>query len=300
MNDSAPLAVLDIGSNTSILLIARLSKNTPYVPEILEDQIFYTGLGEGLKLSKKGYISPQALKRQEECFAAVKKKVEHHHATILRAVGTESARRAKNVNELKLLGSRYGFKVEVISGVQEAELSRWGALLPFAGKTNTVVLDIGGASTEWSTSSDTFSVPLGSVSLTEAFFSHDPPEKSEITKLEQYINKTLSECLDQKKIRNPFRLVACSGTAFTLTCLENKTEENLNKKIMNINKVREWQKKLFSLTCQQRAKLKGMPYYRANIILAGVTLLEQTMYFLKVKEFILSTFGLRHALLYCK
>ena len=85
-----------------------------------------------------------------------------------------------------------------------------------------------------------------------------------------------------------------------LLLLQNKGQRALNKKTMHIDQVYQWKKRLSSLTGKQRAQLKGMPHDRANILLAGVILLEQLMHFLKIKEYILSTFGLRHALLYSK
>ena len=190
------------------------------------------------------------------------------------------------------------FFLDIISEEEEAKRSRQGALfhLPVPPESS-VVLDIGGASSEISTPHEFFSLPIGSVSLTERFIQKDPPAKREIFLLMNEIKKEISAipfCFSKD-----FVLVATAGTPATLAALENKTDKlhDLHGEKLSRKQVCLWWEHLFGLSFQERKKLQGMPLYRADVMPAGLSILKELMYQFQWNECIVSITGLRYGLL---
>ena len=223
------VAVMDIGSNTSLLLIARLFPNKKV--EVLEDRLFYTRLAEGFprlheslesKKEPEKYIQPQALKRQAHFFEQARALLRPHFVQHVKCVATAAGRQAQNKEQLITLSQQYGFCLNIISPEEEAQLSWKGALfkLPVLPKT-AVVLDIGGASTEISSQKNLFSLPMGSVNLTESFLPTDPPTNQETQCLEHHIKQEIHRIpfsFPQKSI-----LVATAGVPTTLALMQNQS-----------------------------------------------------------------------------
>ncbi len=307
--DTQTVAVMDIGSNTSLLLIARLFSNKKV--EILEDRLFYTRLAEGFHrprpTGQKGqqgpgrYIQPQALKRQGRVFEQARELVRHYSVQQVKCVATAASRQAKNKEQLIALGRQYGFCVNIISPEAEARSGRTGALfkLPVLPKT-AVVLDIGGASTEISSEQDCFSLPMGSVNLTERFLPTDPPTEQETERLEHHIKQEIHRIpfsFPQKSI-----LVATAGIPTTLAFMQNQSPDSsafheIHGTTLSLKQVEEWHKNLFCLPLEERKKLKGLPIYRADVMPAGLSVLKQIMHRFCWKQCVVSMTGLRYGLL---
>ncbi|MDE0118390.1 MAG: hypothetical protein OXM55_00080 [Bdellovibrionales bacterium] len=355
------MAAIDIGSNTSLLLIARISKEQASQVEILEDQLFFTRLAQreppvdipnrsrktgrqavtfpsrengNLSLEEKQgsnrigtKISLEALERQKNFFKRAKKLIHQYSVEKIKCVATAAARQAQNAQELLSMGKEHGFSIDIISAEEEALISRKGALFRLSvNPISAVVLDIGGASTEISTNHQCFSLPIGSVNLTEEFIYNDPPTKKEIQRLTEKIQaelRTIPFSCSKKSV-----LVAVAGTPTTLATLENKTDNSspsgrtpsplsrlfplrdgflnpefsntirIHGKKLSINQVQHWWEHLFQIPVEKRKTLKGMPFYRADVMPAGLSILKQVMNQFQWKECLVSITGLRYGLLH--
>ena len=311
---------MDIGSNTSLLLIACLSKENPSDSKILEDQLFFTRLAQfelsvgkvepffkknndlrdQERLQKKSYlnISYEAFERQKLFFKTAKELVHQYSVEKVKCVATAAARQAQNAKELLLMGKKYGFSIDIISAAEEARISRQGALFQLSvDPISAVVLDIGGASTEISTAHQCFSLPIGSVNLTEEFIHNDPPEEEEIILLTKKIQRELNSIpfsFSKKSL-----LVAVAGTPTTLATLENKTDnlKDLHGQTLSVEQVQHWWEYLFNLSFEKRKNLEGMPVYRADVMPAGLSILKQVMHQFQWSECVVSITGLRYGLL---
>ena len=290
------MAIIDIGSNTSLLLIAKLSTGSHPLPSILEDQLFFTRLAEGF--SQKREIRKSALKRQKLFFEKAQKVIQKYAVEEIRCVATEAARTAENSDQLLSLGKTYGFSVNIISSEKEAILSRKGALFQLPVEdSSVVVLDIGGASSEISTCHQFYSIPIGSVNLTEEFLHSDPPKETEIMALTKKIQKELD--LISISFSKCSTLVATAGTPTTLAALKNKTEKisTLHGQKLSKQEVHLWWEYLFKISKERRKNIKGMPFYRADVMPAGLSILVEVMSRFKWIECTVSTTGLRYGLL---
>jgi exopolyphosphatase/guanosine-5'-triphosphate,3'-diphosphate pyrophosphatase len=290
------VAAIDIGSNTSLLLIASLSDGPGQTPDILEDQLFFTRLAEGFSKEKK--IQNTALERQDIFFKKARKILEQYSVKQVKCVATAAAREAQNSHQLIAIGKQHGFSIDIISAEEEARISRKGALfqLPVNDKS-VVVLDIGGASTEISKAQQFFSLPIGSVNLTERFLHSDPPKECEILSLMKKIKSEIK--LIPFPLSKDLTLVATAGTPTTLAALKKKREklDELHGEKLSVEQVHLWWEYLFNLSVEKRKDLKGMPFYRADVMPAGLSILKQVMHQFQWDECIVSITGLRYGLL---
>ena len=139
------LAAVDLGSNSFRLEIGKVEgahiARHGYWKETVR---LAAGIDESKRLTKKSIdIAIETLARMNERLRGMKS--EH-----VRAVGTETLRQARNLDEFLLEAQHaLGFPIEVISGREEARLVFEGCTrtLP-PSSARRLIVDIGGASTE--------------------------------------------------------------------------------------------------------------------------------------------------------
>lgn len=137
------LGVVDLGSNSFHLMIARIEKGHYTVLDTLKEPV---RLRQGL--DPKGEIDPASQARAMACLERFAQRL--RGTDYIRVVGTNTMRRAKNTRAfLKKIEEILGEQVDVIGGIEEARLIYLGVAsnLPLSEKRN-LVIDIGGGSTE--------------------------------------------------------------------------------------------------------------------------------------------------------
>src|SRR5919202_6508225 len=139
----APIAVVDLGTNSTRLLVAEVVDGR--VRELVRRSTV-TRLGEGVDGS--GRLAPAAIERVLDVLAGYRDLIDEHGAEAV-AVATSAARESANRDDL--LGpmrDRFGIEARTISGDEEARLTFLGATAAREGDAATLVIDIGGGSTE--------------------------------------------------------------------------------------------------------------------------------------------------------
>src|ERR1022692_2800898 len=185
------LATIDVGTNTALLLVARVGPDGAV--EALDERAEITRLGRGI--GGDGALGAEGIERTLTAlrgYAAIA----HRHGATITAVGTEALRRAPNAAAfLAPAAEILGVPIEVIDGGREAALTFRAvtAAFPDALAAELVVVDIGGGSTEIVIASAgqvkfKVSLPLGSVRFTERFIRHDPPEAAEAAAIAQTVD----------------------------------------------------------------------------------------------------------------
>jgi exopolyphosphatase/guanosine-5'-triphosphate,3'-diphosphate pyrophosphatase len=178
-------AAVDIGSNSVRLKIARLTGGR--LRAVHEDREV-TRLGEST--FRSGFLTPEAMAETVKVLRRFHRATQQVVTDSVRVVATSALRDARNAQAfLEWVRSATGWKVEIISGVEEARLIHLGLVsaLRVAAST-TLMIDLGGGSCELTVSRqghirDTVSLPLGAVRLTDEFLRHDPPRKGELKRL---------------------------------------------------------------------------------------------------------------------
>ena len=187
---AGPVAAIDIGTiSTRLCILDARAANDASGTEIRKATVTHTG--EGLRSSKR--ISADAFDRLRACLIEYRAEIDDAEVQSISVVATAVARNASNVAVLSaLVAEVLGVELEVISGDREAELGFAGAVggLDAAvvdDRSMVLVIDVGGASTEFSLGSmrDGFergySADMGASLLTDAYLFADPPAADELS-----------------------------------------------------------------------------------------------------------------------
>jgi exopolyphosphatase / guanosine-5'-triphosphate,3'-diphosphate pyrophosphatase len=226
------------------------------------------------------------------------------------AVGTSALRDADNSAEvLSRFKQQLGLDVRIISGDEEAALSFLAVQrgLPLNGR-ELLVVDVGGGSTEFIRGSEAgisqaVSINIGSVRLTEQFLHSDPVPKEECEAMRLVIERELAllpyQWLKDGSILN---LVGIAGTFTTLAAVEKRLARYAHGEVhgsrLTLSEVRRQVALYQGKTIAERKAIDGLEPKRADVILAGATLIERIMVFFHLQQAIVSDHGVRYGLLH--
>lgn len=294
-------AAVDIGSNSVRLKISRLSSHR--LVEIHEDREV-TRLGEAVFQS--GFLSPEAIAVTVKVLRRFHRATQRAAADAVRVVATSALRDARNSQAfLEWVRSATGWKVEVISGIEEARLIHLGLTSSLrVNASHVLMIDLGGGSCELTVSKkghilETVSLPLGAVRLTHDFVHHDPPRKSEIRQLRGLITREIGRVRLRILEANPKIVIATSGTAEALARVCQALYRTKSQRGMTVSRLqmRRIAKTLTRLSLVERRKVPGIGVRRAEIIVAGAAVYDALLEHGKLGGFRYSPLGLRDGLL---
>ncbi|MCB9842281.1 MAG: Ppx/GppA family phosphatase [Phycisphaeraceae bacterium] len=305
----ARLAAIDVGTNSIRLMVAEARDDGGY--RVLDDEKAVTRLGAGL--IETGRMPSDAIVATAEAVARMQRIAEGHGATHLRAVATSAARDASNRDELiRAVHERTGIRLEVISAQEEARMSFRSAAHAFdLSNINAAVSDIGGGSTEVVLSAagvvDRMHLfRLGAVRLTEKFGVGDRVDNGTIKAMRSEIRETLRDAAG----KHPFMPQMLIGTGGTFTALarvslllgsdEDASDLlpfNVRGHEMQHAEVRHLIDWFREMSVGERAKVPGMTKDRAEVIVAGATILDCVMEWLGVNTVRVHDGGIRDGLM---
>lgn len=201
-------AVIDLGTNTFNLLIADTQTR-----QVLFQTKEGVALGMGGINEKR--LSPAAIQRAFEALQKFKDKCDALEVNAIRAIGTSAMRDATNANELiEKVATELKISIEVISGLQEAELIYKGVALSHTFDEPALIMDIGGGSTEFIVADLkgpilAHSFDIGVSRLFQLFDYQDPLSIQDIERVENYLNQ---HCAHFFKQQLPKVLIGASGS----------------------------------------------------------------------------------------
>src|SRR5512146_2490305 len=214
----ATFAAVDIGANSVRLKIARLRNNR--LVELADDREVVR-LGESV--FRSGLLDPKAMAQTVKVLQRFHREAQKHGATVVRVVATSSLRDARNSSAfIEWVESATGWRIEVISGLEEGRLIHFGVMTNAQVHADRVLLmDLGGGSCEITISvdrqiRDIVSLPLGAVRLTREFLRHDPPKKKEMARLHRFLAEEVGRIAARITATHVHRMIATSGTAAAL------------------------------------------------------------------------------------
>ena len=294
-------SVIDIGTNTILLLIAQKSYDSDF--NVLHDEHNISRLGSGIV--KKGEISKDAFDRVENFLKRYIFLSEQFNVDKIISVGTSGLRSATNRNQFLIeMKNRTGLDISILSGLEEAEGSYIGGLYDLNVKEDyRVLIDIGGGSTEvvygfGNKIIDKISIEIGAVKIKEKFYIEQPIDKKVIDQARYFIREKFSEIFDIPG--NP-TFVGVAGTVTTLGEMEHTTNKNIpkevNGKILTIENVRNLSFILNLLDINRIKKIPQVNPERADLLPAGSLILEEYMNKFEINELVVSTSGLRYGVM---
>jgi exopolyphosphatase/guanosine-5'-triphosphate,3'-diphosphate pyrophosphatase len=299
------LATIDIGTNTTLLLVAEANG---VAISVLEDRAEITRLGRGI--GKDGGLGQEGIDRTLAALSGYAVLARVHEAPIF-AIGTEALRRAPNAADfLCRAAALLDTPVEVIDGERESALTFLAAKLSFpemAAQTMMVV-DIGGGSTEVIVARGGAvefcrSLPLGSVRLTERHIHHDPPLAHELEAVRAEVVGQLAQTPFPCATDRPC-LVGVAGTVTSLAAMVQNLRSYdpalVHGYRLTLPALQRQTDRLRASTQKEREAMAGLDPRRADVILSGALILLEIAQRVGVTEVLVSDRGIRWGLLYEK
>jgi exopolyphosphatase / guanosine-5'-triphosphate,3'-diphosphate pyrophosphatase len=272
---SEPLyAAIDCGTNSTRLLISDGSTT-------VDRRMRVTRLGAGV--DRTGRLDPDAVGRTLDVLRDYREVMDRHGVSGVRIAATSAARDAGNREDF--FGSAaevIGTAPELLSGTEEAELSFRGATTGLDLPGRSLVVDIGGGSTEFALGAGTMeasiSVDMGCVRMTEKYLRHDPPLPEELSnclaEVEQHLDDVSREVPDAG---NAVRFVGLAGTVATVAAVEMGLSEYDRDAIHHFVLTRSAAEDVFRTLATEsladRVHNPGLESGRADIIVGGCCVL---------------------------
>ncbi|MGI6565976.1 MAG: Ppx/GppA family phosphatase [Firmicutes bacterium] len=294
------IAIIDVGSNSVRLIIMDIG------PEGEHHQI--ENVKETVRLVENtgpdGSLHPKAQDHAVETVALFARLCEVRGVDKILAVGTAAVRRAPNRGELLArLQRETGIEVKVLTGEEEADLDYIGVVNAVAPETG-LIIDVGGGSTkligyrnrlkeEWA------ALPFGSVTLTRDFLARGRIEPASLAALEDFLTEKLARFpwLSQYDT-----VVALGGIARTLARIDRRRRDyrpdiSHGYELLpeSVEDILRW---LARLDLQGRWRVAGMSRERADVIVAGIAVINQLLQVSGSSRVVTSRSGLRDGLLY--
>lgn len=291
-------AIIDIGTNSVRLLIAEKDEKEEW--KVLKKDLRSTRLGEGM--TDKAFIGRGPRERTLQAIQEFTAAARLAGASEIYAYGTSIMRDAANGGEFSdEVTAATGIPVRILSGKEEAYYSYIGA----AGTSGVVtsVVDIGGGSTEICMGFGTdigmrHSFKLGCVRCSKQFDTTTPRGLAELKK----------HCFDLfrhtellQAVKNVKRWIGVGGTVTSLASMLQELEVYDTAKVQDFiihqEDVNRMLKKLSSMSYDEKCHMTGLMPERADIIVAGVAILDSLMEYFALPEVMVSDRDLSEGLL---
>src|SRR5436305_4348228 len=264
-------AAVDIGANSVRLKIAELTRRKLNV--IHEDREV-TRLGESV--FRNNALAPDAMAHTVKVLTRFYRATQRFRAEKVRVVSTSPLRDSKNSRAfIEWTKSALGWKIEIISGLEEGRLIHLGVLSNLRIENKDVLMfDLGGGSCEITISQhghirEMFSLPLGAVRLTQEFLLHDPPKAKQVERMREYIAEQVNRIARSIRGHRVDLAVATSGTAAALAGAARSLDgRSRYAHTVSRNMTAKLACGLVSRSLDERSQLPGIGPRRAEIIVA--------------------------------
>jgi exopolyphosphatase/guanosine-5'-triphosphate,3'-diphosphate pyrophosphatase len=254
------VTAVDLGTNSTRLLVADVDGGR--VEEVAR-QSEITRLGEGVDERRK--LLPLPVARVRNVLSDYRREAERFGAERVLTIGTSAVRDAENGEAfLGEIEWSYGFATRLVTGDEEAELTLRGVATSRPLDEGTLVLDVGGGSTELTTTSERTSIDVGSVRLTERHLRSDPPSPGALA-------AAAREVRDLLPVLEPTAAVGVAGTITTLAALElgGYDHDRVHGYQLSRAAAERQLERLASLPLAERRELPGLEPERAPVIVGG-------------------------------
>jgi exopolyphosphatase / guanosine-5'-triphosphate,3'-diphosphate pyrophosphatase len=286
-------AVVDIGTNSTRLFLTDVDDGV--VGDVLERRTTITRLGAGVDAG--GRLADDAMERVYAVLDDYRAVIDRHGGAGVVAVMTSAVRDAANGAEFaRTVADRWAFEPHILTGDEEARLTFLGATSErdSADRTPTLVVDIGGGSTELviGTGHDvTFHVSnqAGVVRQTERHLHSDPPTSDECEALARDVGAVFAAGVPEEFRGSVARAIGVAGTATSLASIAQELEpydpDKVEGYVVSEAECRRILDRLAGLTLAERRAVRGLHPDRAPTIVAGVIILLETLALFGLHDF---------------
>ncbi len=297
LNTEGSIAVLDMGSNSFHLVVARIEHG-----EIRTLQTFREGVRLGEGLNESGSLSKAAQQRSLACLKQFGQRLEGFPDGGVVAFATNALRIAGNSRAfLREAEAALGYPVQVISGVEEARLIYLGVAhsLP-SDPRRRLVVDIGGGSTEFIIG-DQFqallmeSLAMGCVSFMDRFF---PGGELSNQNFEQAYNHASNELVRVSKRYRKKGWITCYGSSGSVRAIAQACQQYCGQDVITSPALKSLQAKILEYANTREIDVEWLSRARRDNVIAGLAILRAIFDVLEVDEMHFSSGALREGALY--
>jgi exopolyphosphatase / guanosine-5'-triphosphate,3'-diphosphate pyrophosphatase len=297
------LAAIDVGTNTIRLTVAEVENDGTY--RILDEEREMVRLGE--HIDQTGRLSDEAVARGLAAIGKMKAIADGFEVTEIRAIATSAVREAANGRAFcREVLQRHKVRIEVISGDEEAQLAFRSAARHFNldGRSSAVV-DIGGGSVEVILAAGTaidqiHSLPLGAVRVTERLVRSDPLRQKHWRLMRKEIDRSIRAAIGHPSHQAEI-MVGSGGTFTALAHMAQWQREGRHGSVQGymitpaelvhlLDRLRE-------VPLEVRRQIPGLSPDRADIIVAGATVIARLVKRLGTQQILVNERGVREGLL---
>ena len=300
--DAIRIAAIDIGTNSIRSIVAEVDSLGKVM--VLDDEKATVRLGENL--SKTGSISPAAFSRAVDAMTRIRKLFEGLKVSEIEAVATSAVRNASNGGELiEVLSGILSSEIRIISGEEEAELVAISARNNFdmSGKRYAMV-DIGGGSVEFVTAlgshvEKVYSLELGAVVMTERYFASDPVKQVDIEKFQRHVRGIFKKIFADEKLSIQ-TFIGSGGTITSLGSMVMNIRKQAYSSVHGFEVLRSEVVHLLAMLVRKdlkaRRTIPGLNPDRADIIVAGLAVVDELMKYFGANMMLVNERGIREGL----
>lgn len=283
-------AAIDLGSNSFHMLISRLDQGQLMVVDRVKEMVQIAR-----NPGPNGELADDAKERALQCLACFKERLAEFPQSSIRAVGTKALRTGDNSDFLTLAQQALGHPIEIISGYEEARLVYQGVSHSISQKEGqSLVIDIGGGSTEFIIGHQQTPLLIESLSLGCVTFSQDYLGQG-ITAVSMN-NAYLAACAELEVIRHNYQQCGWD-VAFGSSGTMKAVAEYLpgNNATITKQQVSDLYRELVTQGLRQELNI---PKPRREVLPAGVAIIKAIFDQLKIETLNIADSALKEGLIY--
>ncbi len=298
------VAVIDLGTNTFNLLLAKLTSSAYYIfyNEKIAVKIGKDGINQGI-------ITESAQQRALDALIQYKTIIDLEGITKIYGFATSAFRNAKNGRQFRdLIEQKTSLPIDIISGEAEAEYIYHGVKTALdIGRKDALILDIGGGSIEFIIGNKYFiswkkSFEIGAQRLLDWFHREEPIPLHEINSLENYFEQQLTPLDQAISEYNPEILIGSSGTFDTLSdiyCerigIEIKSDQT--EFPLDLEEYYKIHTAILTMNREERLLIPGMIEMRVDMIVVASLLVNYILKKYHFKKIRVSSHSLKEGML---
>jgi exopolyphosphatase/guanosine-5'-triphosphate,3'-diphosphate pyrophosphatase len=284
---AANVAVVDIGSNSTRLLVAEREGDRIVREVVRETNV--TRLGQGVDAD--GRLAQEAMDRVFTVLDRYRTVIDEHDCAASVAVLTSAVRDSANGQQFAdSIKSTFALEPHILSGDEEARLTYLGATSDRAAANTdtapTLVVDIGGGSTEMVIGCGhevTFhvSTQAGVVRQSERHLHTDPPSAAELDTLRADVRAIIADGVPADRRAGVQHGIAVAGTATSLAAIAQQLDpydpERVHGYRLDREEARRILDRLAAMPLARRRDVAGLHPDRAPTIVAGVVIFLEVL-----------------------
>ncbi|QIR13446.1 exopolyphosphatase [Shewanella aestuarii] len=295
---SKPYAAITLGSNSFNMMVASTIAGKPHVIAKYKRKV---RLAEGI--GADGLLNEEVMQRGLACLSMFAQMLKQHQITAdnVAVIATAALRTISNVDEfhqrsLPILGH----PIEVISGLREAELIYQGMVATTAGQGKRLVIDIGGASTEFIIGEGKkvlfkTSLPFGGVLFNQQFFNRAPYQMLDFEQAKQAVELILTESISELIAHGWDCVVGASGVVQSVVSVLQHRKQS---EVITLAVLQSLKAEVLSQADQSLSGIKGLSAEKAPTFASGVAILLALFELLSINSLNLAGGALREGVLH--